>query len=261
MYLTGWPPLMGRAWKAAVPSFCTYTSEHVCASMLETHLSRACFKTSTCARQKCLILLFFRSYIEMFLKWPKEIKSFRSECLKINASEHCYGEFWHNCEKNDKCRSKKWPKCLSEKKQVWTRVTCMQESKEALTMQGYHERDEVLRQRMTAVKRDECDLQFELERLERERSLHIRELKRISNEDNSWLVVLRSVPLFGGECSHVLSKSRLSCSRMLRVSCLLVLRIRTMLKLWPNLRLKALPINNVTPLWKRFQWVGVVLLC
>jgi len=65
-------------------------------------------------------------------------------------------------------------------------------------MQGYHERDEVLRQRMTAVKRDECDLQFELERLERERSLHIRELKRISNEDNSWLVVLRSVPLFGG---------------------------------------------------------------
>uniref|UniRef100_F7A0P7 Serine/threonine-protein kinase tousled-like 1-B n=1 Tax=Ciona intestinalis TaxID=7719 RepID=F7A0P7_CIOIN len=57
--------------------------------------------------------------------------------------------------------------------------------KEVMSMQDYHERDEVLRQRLSAVKRDEVELQVELEKLERERSLHIRELKRISNEDNS----------------------------------------------------------------------------
>ena len=59
------------------------------------------------------------------------------------------------------------------------------EPKDILSAQEFHERDEILRQRMSAVKRDENELQFELERLERERSLHIRELKRINNEDNS----------------------------------------------------------------------------
>ncbi|CAK8674596.1 unnamed protein product [Clavelina lepadiformis] len=59
------------------------------------------------------------------------------------------------------------------------------EPKDTLSAQDFHERDEILRQRLNAVKRDELELQFELERLERERSLHIRELKRISNEDNS----------------------------------------------------------------------------
>lgn len=54
-----------------------------------------------------------------------------------------------------------------------------------LTSAETHERDEVLKQRLLAVKRDEGELQFELDRLERERSLHIRELKRIANEDNS----------------------------------------------------------------------------
>ena len=61
----------------------------------------------------------------------------------------------------------------------------LQEPKDTLSAQDFHERDEILRQRLNAVKRDELELQFELERLERERSLHIRELKRISNEDNS----------------------------------------------------------------------------
>jgi len=59
------------------------------------------------------------------------------------------------------------------------------EPKEIYSPQEYHERDEVLRQRTAALKRDENELQYELERLERERSLHIRELKRILNEDNS----------------------------------------------------------------------------
>merc|ERR1711988_1113923 len=38
---------------------------------------------------------------------------------------------------------------------------------------------------MAANKRDESEYNAEMERFERERSLHIRELKRISNEDNS----------------------------------------------------------------------------
>lgn len=59
------------------------------------------------------------------------------------------------------------------------------EVREHFTVQEFHERDEILRLRSVALRRDETDLQFELERLERERSLHIRELKRILNEDNS----------------------------------------------------------------------------
>lgn len=56
---------------------------------------------------------------------------------------------------------------------------------EPIPINEFHERDEVLKIRMLACKRDENELQFELDRLERERSLHIRELKRINNEDNS----------------------------------------------------------------------------
>ena len=47
-------------------------------------------------------LILFRPQTEMFLKWLKTFKSFRSECLKIKANEHRYGEFWYNCETNDR---------------------------------------------------------------------------------------------------------------------------------------------------------------
>lgn len=39
--------------------------------------------------------------------------------------------------------------------------------------------------RQTALKKEDTDLQQEMEKLERERNLHIRELKRIHNEDQS----------------------------------------------------------------------------
>lgn len=39
--------------------------------------------------------------------------------------------------------------------------------------------------RQSALKKEDADLQLELEKLERERNLHIRELKRIHNEDQS----------------------------------------------------------------------------
>ncbi|ESO92279.1 hypothetical protein LOTGIDRAFT_175723, partial [Lottia gigantea] len=43
----------------------------------------------------------------------------------------------------------------------------------------------ILKLRQAALKKEDADLQLELEKLERERNLHIRELKRIHNEDNS----------------------------------------------------------------------------
>ena len=56
---------------------------------------------SLCCRQQLRPnLVFLRSQTEMFLKWPKK-KWFRSECLKIWANEHWYGEFWYNFETND----------------------------------------------------------------------------------------------------------------------------------------------------------------
>lgn len=51
------------------------------------------------------------------------------------------------------------------------------------TAQEYYECDEILKLRQNALKKEDADLQLEMEKLERERNLHIRELKRILNED------------------------------------------------------------------------------
>lgn len=53
------------------------------------------------------------------------------------------------------------------------------------TQQEYYECDEILKLRQNALKKEDADLQLEMEKLERERNLHIRELKRIHNEDQS----------------------------------------------------------------------------
>ncbi len=55
----------------------------------------------------------------------------------------------------------------------------------ALTLQEYYEQDEILKLRQSALKKEDADLQVEMEKLERERNVHIRELKRIQNEDQS----------------------------------------------------------------------------
>ena len=55
----------------------------------------------------------------------------------------------------------------------------------SLSVEEYYEQDEILKLRQAGLKKEDADLQVELEKLERERNLHIRELKRIHNEDNS----------------------------------------------------------------------------
>uniref|UniRef100_A0A2K6MY61 Tousled like kinase 2 n=1 Tax=Rhinopithecus bieti TaxID=61621 RepID=A0A2K6MY61_RHIBE len=54
-----------------------------------------------------------------------------------------------------------------------------------LTLAEYHEQEEIFKLRLGHLKKEEAEIQAELERLERVRNLHIRELKRIHNEDNS----------------------------------------------------------------------------
>ncbi|UJR38441.1 hypothetical protein I4U23_031109 [Adineta vaga] len=54
-----------------------------------------------------------------------------------------------------------------------------------MTLQDWYEYDEVLRLRQLTLKREECDLAQDLEKLDRERNVHIRELKRLYNEDHS----------------------------------------------------------------------------
>lgn len=54
-----------------------------------------------------------------------------------------------------------------------------------MSVQEYYEADEILKLRQSALKKEDADLQLEMEKLERERNLHIRELKRIHNEDQS----------------------------------------------------------------------------
>jgi len=57
--------------------------------------------------------------------------------------------------------------------------------RDALTMQEYYEAEEILRLRQNSLKKDDAEMATEMEKLERERNLHIRELKRIHNEDQS----------------------------------------------------------------------------
>ena len=54
-----------------------------------------------------------------------------------------------------------------------------------MTLAEFYEQDEILKLRQASLKKEDVDIQLELEKLERERNLHIRELKRIHNEDNS----------------------------------------------------------------------------
>uniref|UniRef100_A0A671XS72 Protein kinase domain-containing protein n=1 Tax=Sparus aurata TaxID=8175 RepID=A0A671XS72_SPAAU len=56
---------------------------------------------------------------------------------------------------------------------------------EALSLAEYHEQEEIFKLRIGHLKKEEAEIQSELEHLERVRNLHIRELKRIHNEDNS----------------------------------------------------------------------------
>lgn len=54
-----------------------------------------------------------------------------------------------------------------------------------LSPQEYYEQEEILRIRLQQIKKEEMENISELERLEQERNLHIRELKRVQNEDQS----------------------------------------------------------------------------
>lgn len=54
-----------------------------------------------------------------------------------------------------------------------------------LSSSEFHEQEEIMRLRTNQMKKEEQELQQELEKLERGRNIHIRELKRINNEDQS----------------------------------------------------------------------------
>ena len=54
-----------------------------------------------------------------------------------------------------------------------------------LTQIEFHERDEILKLRGLWLRKEESDLATELEKIERERNLHVRDLKRQNAEDES----------------------------------------------------------------------------
>jgi tousled-like kinase len=66
-------------------------------------------------------------------------------------------------------------------------------SNNIFTIQEYYECDEILKLRTNALKKEDADLQLEMEKLERERNLHIRELKRIHNEDQVRFLFMSSI--------------------------------------------------------------------
>uniref|UniRef100_A0A669C531 non-specific serine/threonine protein kinase n=1 Tax=Oreochromis niloticus TaxID=8128 RepID=A0A669C531_ORENI len=56
---------------------------------------------------------------------------------------------------------------------------------ETLSLAEYREQEEIFKLRIGHLKKEEAEIHAELDQLERVRNLHIRELKRIHNEDNS----------------------------------------------------------------------------
>ena len=54
-----------------------------------------------------------------------------------------------------------------------------------MTMQEYYEAEEILKLRYNSLRKEDLEMVQEMEKLERLRNLHIRELKRIHNEDQS----------------------------------------------------------------------------
>ncbi|CAF0973801.1 unnamed protein product [Rotaria sordida] len=58
-------------------------------------------------------------------------------------------------------------------------------SSSLMTLKDWFEYDEILRLRQSTWKREECDLVQDVEKLDRERNIHIRELKRLHHEDHS----------------------------------------------------------------------------
>uniref|UniRef100_A0A8C5S6N7 Tousled like kinase 2 n=1 Tax=Laticauda laticaudata TaxID=8630 RepID=A0A8C5S6N7_LATLA len=75
------------------------------------------------------------------------------------------------------------PPSINEQKQRKNKTNGSEN--ETLTLAEYHEQEEIFKLRLGHLKKEEAEIQAELERLERVRNLHIRELKRIHNEDNS----------------------------------------------------------------------------
>ena len=66
-------------------------------------IARKLFSFGSCITFVVSRAEFFQSYTETFLKFPKKIKSFRSEYLKVSGGwKHRYGEFSCNCETNDR---------------------------------------------------------------------------------------------------------------------------------------------------------------
>ncbi|KAH8303904.1 hypothetical protein KR044_009141 [Drosophila immigrans] len=73
--------------------------------------------------------------------------------------------------------------------QIWNLVRFCRPDRvsDEYAAQKYYEHDEILRLRQNALKKEDADLELELENLELERNLHLRELRRILNEDQSRL--------------------------------------------------------------------------
>uniref|UniRef100_A0A8C6QTI9 Protein kinase domain-containing protein n=1 Tax=Nannospalax galili TaxID=1026970 RepID=A0A8C6QTI9_NANGA len=72
-----------------------------------------------------------------------------------------------------------------------------------LTLAEYHEQEEIFKFRLGHLKKEEAEIQAELEHLERIRNLHIQKLKRINNEDNSQF---KDHPTLNERCIILLGK-------------------------------------------------------
>lgn len=68
---------------------------------------------------------------------------------------------------------------------------------EPISAQEYHELEEVLKLRSLALNKEEKDLQAQLERLTTERDLHVREARRVRDEDEVGGNVLQCLASFG----------------------------------------------------------------
>lgn len=92
-------------------------------------------------------------------------------------------------EKQRKLLGKRKPSAIASsnksQKPVKENDGFLKPSDKPLTVCEFYEQDEILKLRAAALKKEDSDLQMEMEKLEQERNLHVRELRRIHGEDTS----------------------------------------------------------------------------
>ncbi|OAF65237.1 hypothetical protein A3Q56_07061 [Intoshia linei] len=113
-----------------------------------------------------------------------------SSFIKLYGNQKSLKKERENFEKEKKSILKRKPQYISQIK-TNSRESSSKESglepkmENELSWDEYYEYENILKLRLMSLRKEELDLQIELDRLDRDRNVHIREIRRLKNQANS----------------------------------------------------------------------------